>query len=211
MHVWTFPGCDVAIREFFLGNFKSLCSCFRHGWQNKSTMVFSLSVLQHYAMSSVNRVCHLFRSAIIMPLAVCPSSVFKNWSKLPNSKWNTDGWCSRVHSYLSGQKVWGLPQCFGNGLRVYNYRSRQKVWGLLQCFWQWPQGLQLSEWTEGLRIPAMLWQWPQGLQLSEWTEGLRISAMLWQWLQGLFTTIRVDRRSEDPCSALAEAAGFTAI
>ena len=57
----------------------------------------------------------------------------------------------------------------------------------------------------------MLWQWPQGLQLSEWTEGLRISAMLWQWLQGLFTTIRVDRRSEDPCSALAEAAGFTAI
>ena len=97
-------------------------------------MVFSLSVLQHYAMSSVNRVCHLFRSAMIMPWTVCPSSVFKNWSKLPNSKWNTDGWCSRVHSYLSGQKVWGLPQCFGNGLRVYNYRSRQKVWGLLQSF-----------------------------------------------------------------------------
>ena len=43
--------------------------------------------------------------------------------------------------------------------------------------WQWPQGLQLSEWTEG--------QWPQGLQLSEWTEGLRAPAMLWQWAQGL--------------------------
>ena len=40
----------------------------------------------------------------------------------------------------------------------------------LAFLWQWPQSLQLSEWTEGLRIPAMLWQWPQGLQLSEWTE-----------------------------------------
>ena len=77
----------------FLGNFRSLHSCLRHGWQNKlsSTMVFSLSVLQHYAMSCMNKVCHLFRSAMIMPWAVCPSSVFKNWSKLPNSEWNTDG------------------------------------------------------------------------------------------------------------------------
>ena len=50
--------------------------------------------------------------------------------------------------------------------------------------WQWPQGLQISEWTEGLRIPAMLWLWPQGLE-SERTEGLRV-----------------------PCNALAMAAGF---
>ena len=52
---------------------------------------------------------------------------------------------------------------------------------------QWPEGLQLSEWTEGLGILKMLWQWPQGLQLSEWT------------------------RLEDPCNALAMAAGFTII
>ena len=43
------------------------------------------------------------------------------------------------------------------------------------------QGSQLSEWTEGLRTPAVLWQWPQGLQLFEWTEGLRTHAILWQW------------------------------
>ena len=27
-----------------------------------------------------------------------------------------------------------------------------------QEVWQWPQGLQLSEWREGLRTPAILWQ-----------------------------------------------------
>ena len=87
VQIWTFPGSDVTVREFFLGSFKSLLSFLRHGWQNKlsSTMVFSLSVLQHYAMRSVNRVHHLFRSAMITPWAVCPSSVFKNWSTLPNS------------------------------------------------------------------------------------------------------------------------------
>ena len=47
------------------------------------------------------------------------------------------------------------------------------------------QGSQLSEWTEGLRTPAVLWQWPQDIQLSEWTETLRTPAMLWQWPQGL--------------------------
>ena len=76
--------------EFFLGSFKSLHSCLRHVWQNKLTMVFSLNVLQHYATSSVNRVCHLFRSAMIMPWAVCPSSVFKIWSKLQNLEWNAN-------------------------------------------------------------------------------------------------------------------------
>ena len=54
--------------------------------------------------------------------------------------------------------------------------------------WQWPQCFQLSEWTEGLGIPAMLWQWPQGLQLSEGTEDV-----------------------EDSCDAFAMAAGFTTI
>ena len=54
-----------------------------------------------------------------------------------------------------------------------------------EMLWQWPQGLQLSEWTEGLRNSVMLWQWPQGLQLSEWTEGSKVSAMLWQWPKGL--------------------------
>ena len=91
MQVWTFPGSDVTVREFFLGNFKSFHFFSRHGWQNKLTMVFSLSVLQHYTISNVNRVCHLFRSAMIMQWVVCPSSVFKNWSKLPNSEWNADG------------------------------------------------------------------------------------------------------------------------
>ena len=168
---WTFPGSDVTVWEFFVGNFKSLHSCLSHGWQKKlsSTLVFSLSVLPHYATSSVNRVCHQFRSAMIMPWAVCPSRVFKNWSKLPNSKWNADGaagfttiwvdrrfgdpsnpltmaaglttiwwteglripamlWqCPRVYNYLSGQKVWELLLCFGNGRRVYNYLSGQKV------------------------------------------------------------------------------------
>ena len=36
-------------------------------------------------------------------------------------------WCSRVHNYLSGQKVWGSQQSFGNGHRVYNYLSGQKL------------------------------------------------------------------------------------
>ena len=75
-------------------------------------------------------------------------------------------WCNRVHNYLRGQKVWGPLQYFD------------------PCTMLWPQGLQLSEWTEGLRIPAMLLQWPQGLQLSEGTEGLRTPVMLWQWAQG---------------------------
>ena len=48
----------------------------------------------------------------------------------------------------------------------------------------WPQGLQLSEGTEGLRTPAMFGQWSQGSQLSEWTEGLRTPAALWRWSQG---------------------------
>ena len=52
----------------------------------------------------------------------------------------------------------------------------------------------------------------QGSQLSEWTEGLRTLAMLWQWSQGSqLTTIWVDGRNEDPCNALAMAAGFTTI
>ena len=145
----------------FLGNFRSLHSCLRHGWQNKlsSTMVFSLSVLQHYAISYVNRVCHQFRSVMIMPWAVCPSSVFKNWFKLPNSEWNADG------------AAWFTT--------IWVDRSFEDPCNALAMLW--PQGLQLSEGTECLRTPAVFGQWPQGSQLSEWTEGLRTPAILWQW------------------------------
>ena len=46
----------------------------------------------------------------------------------------------------------------------------------------------------------MLWQWPQGLQLSEWREGLRTPAILWQWrfkLQGEFVSFRVTKPLQD--------------
>ena len=53
--------------------------------------------------------------------------------------------------------------------------------------WQWPQGLQPSEWTEDLRTPAMLWQWPQGLQQSELTEDLRTPAVYLAMAAGFAT------------------------
>ena len=46
----------------------------------------------------------------------------------------------------------------------------------------------------------MLWQWPQGLQLSAWREGLRTPAILWQWrfkLQGEFVSFRVTKPLQD--------------
>ena len=46
----------------------------------------------------------------------------------------------------------------------------------------------------------MLWQWPQGLQLSAWREGLRTPAILWQWrfkLQGEFVSFRVTKHLQD--------------
>ena len=88
-------------------------------------MVFSLSVLQHYAMSSVNRVCHLFRSATIYnELCVRPvysrtDQSYQIQSETPMVQQGSQ--LSKWTEYLR------TPQCFGNGRRVYNYLSGQKV------------------------------------------------------------------------------------
>ena len=164
-------------------------------------MVFSLGVLQHYAMSSVNGVCHLFRSAMIMLWAVCPSSVFKNWSKLPNSDWNADGaagfttiWvnrmfedsCSALAMGAGFTTIWvnrrfekpcnGLAMAAGFTAIWGDRRFEDSCDALAMA-----AGFTTIWVTEGLRTLAFLWQWPQSLQLSEWTEGLRIHAILWQW------------------------------
>ena len=116
-----FPDSDVAVREFFLGNLKSLHFCSRHGWQNNlsSTMVFSLNVLQHYAVSSVNRTLSL--QCIQELIKVNKFRQLPEWTK----------------SLRTSAMLWQCPQ----GLQLYEGTEVSRTPAIL---WQWPQGLHLS-------------------------------------------------------------------
>ena len=74
-------------------------------------------------------------------------------------------------NYLSGQKVWGSLQCFGNGRRVYNYLSEQKVWGLLLCFFN---GRKVHNYLRGQKVWGLLRCFGNGRRVHNYLSGQKV-------------------------------------
>ena len=91
--------------------------------------------------------------------------------KLPNSECNTDG----AAGFLSGQKVWGLLQCFGNGRRVYNFLSGQKVWAPLQCF---GNGRRVHNYLRGQKVLGLLHCYGNGRRVYNYLRGQKARGLL---------------------------------